>query len=258
MDCADYEDRDHGDDPSDGASTASTVDDNMDERIADKVDDTAAAESNCKMDAAASELKEHSAVVGVRVQIDTVAGHKLDWEASFAEYADSVLAAAGPAYPGNLASSDAVASNDSPASPADADYVGWVLLVQTPAAYSVEWNSRLRLRSRLPPQLQLPLPWLSWSVVEASAPAALMVVAAVIAVVAAAVAAMAAVVATAAPDVAEQIAVDAAEATVVVVDAAASVEEADAAVAEKATVDAAAADAVAFASVADGDAVELD
>ena len=255
VDCADYEDRGYGDDPSDGASTASMVDDNMDERIADKVDDMAVAGSSCKWDAAASELREHSAVVEDRVRIDTVAGRKLDWAASSAECVDSVLAAAEPAWPENLALPDAVASNDSPASPADGGCAGWVPPMRTPAAYSAEWNSRSRLRSRPPLQPQPPLPWPSWLVVEASVPAALMVVAAVIAVVAAV--AVAAVAATAAPDVVEQIASDAVGAAVAVVDAAASAEEADA-VAEKAMVDVAAADAAMFASVADADAVESD
>lgn len=176
------------------------VDDNMDERIADKVDDMAVAGSSCKWDAAASELGEHSAVVEDRVLIDTAAGRKLDWAASSAECADSVPAAAEPACPENLAPPDAVASNDSPASPAaDGDCAGWVAPVRIPAAYSAEWNSRSRLRSRPPLQPQPPLPWLSWLVVEASAPAALMVVAAAVAVVVAA----AAVAATAASDVAK-------------------------------------------------------
>lgn len=48
VDCADYEDHDHEDDPSGGASTASMVDDNMDEHIADKVDDMVVAGSSCK------------------------------------------------------------------------------------------------------------------------------------------------------------------------------------------------------------------
>lgn len=78
VDCADYEDHDHEDDPSGGASTASMVDDNMDERIADKVDDMVVAGSSCKWDVAASELGEHSAVVEDRDLTDTAAGRKLD------------------------------------------------------------------------------------------------------------------------------------------------------------------------------------
>lgn len=55
-DCVDCVNRDRGVDPSDGESIANTADDNTDERIADKVDDTAVAESSCKWDAAVSEL----------------------------------------------------------------------------------------------------------------------------------------------------------------------------------------------------------
>lgn len=123
VDCADYEDHGHGDGPSDGANTASMVDDNMDERIADKVDDMVVAGSSCNWDAAASELAEHSAVVEGQVLIDTAAGRKLDWVASSAECADLDPAAAEPACPENLAL-DEVASNDSPASPADEGCVG--------------------------------------------------------------------------------------------------------------------------------------
>lgn len=47
-DCAGCEGHDCGDVPSDGASTANTVDDSTDERIADRVDDTAVAGSSCK------------------------------------------------------------------------------------------------------------------------------------------------------------------------------------------------------------------
>lgn len=161
VDCADYEDRGHEDVPLDGANTANMVDDNMDERIADKVDDMAVAGNSCKRDVAVSEVVEHSAVVEDRVLIDMVAGRKLDWVASFAECVDSVPAAAEPACPENLVAPDVVASNDSPASPADGDYAGWVPPMQTPAAYLAEWNLQSRLRSRLQPQLRLPLPWLS-------------------------------------------------------------------------------------------------
>jgi len=69
-------DRDREADPSDGASIASTVDDNTDEHI-DKVDDTAVAENNCKKDVAVSELTERSAVVAALVQTD-IAGRKPD------------------------------------------------------------------------------------------------------------------------------------------------------------------------------------
>lgn len=124
VDYADYEDRGHGDDPSDGASTASMVDDNMDERTADKVDDMAVAGSSYNWDAAAAELAEHSAVVEGQVPIDTAAGRKLDWAASSAECADLGPAAVEPACPENLAPPDAVASNDSPAFPADEDCAG--------------------------------------------------------------------------------------------------------------------------------------
>lgn len=46
-DCEDYEDHEREDGPLDEAGTENTVDDSMDEHI-DKVDDTVAAENNCK------------------------------------------------------------------------------------------------------------------------------------------------------------------------------------------------------------------
>lgn len=119
-------DRGHEVDPSDGASIASTVDDSMDEDIAD-IDDTAVAESRWdKWDAAVLELTERFAVVAVLVRIDT-AGHRPDWAASFAGCADSPLvpAAAELVCSGYLVHSDAVASSDSVASPADGDCVEW-------------------------------------------------------------------------------------------------------------------------------------
>lgn len=76
-DCADYVDRDHEVDPLDGASIANTADDSTDERIANKVDDMAVAESNYKWDAAVSELMERSAVAAGPVRTDT-AGRKPD------------------------------------------------------------------------------------------------------------------------------------------------------------------------------------
>lgn len=47
-DYAGYEDHDYEDVPSDEASIVNTVDDNMDERIGDKVDDMVVAEDSCK------------------------------------------------------------------------------------------------------------------------------------------------------------------------------------------------------------------
>lgn len=75
-------------DPSDGASIANMADDSTDERIADRVDDTVAAENSCKWDAAVSELMERFAVVAGLVRTDT-AGRKPDWAASFVERVDS-------------------------------------------------------------------------------------------------------------------------------------------------------------------------
>jgi len=69
-DCVDYVDRGHVADLSDG-DTASTADDNTDEYIVDKVDDTVAAENSYKWDAVVLELKERSAVVAGLVRTDT-------------------------------------------------------------------------------------------------------------------------------------------------------------------------------------------
>lgn len=69
--------------------------------------------------------------------------------------------------------------------------------MRTLAAYLAVWNSQSHLHLRLLPQLQPLLLWLLWLVVEASALAGLMIVAAAIAMVVAVVA----VAETAAPDV---------------------------------------------------------
>lgn len=146
--CADYVDRGHAVDPSDGASIASTADDSTDERIADRVDDTAVAGNSCKWDAAVSGLVERFAAVADLVRTDT-AGRKPDWEASFAERADSppVPVAAEPVCSEYLAHSDAAALSDSAASLAGGDCVEWALRTWTPVACSAEeWNLRLRSR----------------------------------------------------------------------------------------------------------------
>lgn len=70
-DCVDYVGRGRVVDLSDG-DTANMADDNTDEYIVDKVDDTVVAENSYKWDAAVLELKEHSAVVAGLVRTDTV------------------------------------------------------------------------------------------------------------------------------------------------------------------------------------------
>lgn len=145
-DNADCVDHGRGVDPSDGANIASTVGDNMDEHIADKVDDTAVAENSCKWDAAVSELAERSAVVADLVQTDT-AGRKPDWAASFAEYADSppVPAVEELAYSEYLVHSDVAASSDSATFLVDGDCAEWALRARIPVAYLAEQNLQSRL-----------------------------------------------------------------------------------------------------------------